>query len=249
VRWIVLAVVIGVVVGVGTVTLLARRGSDAASTTVDATAAIPRDVDPANYAVPVFPGVAATAKVPTLEVWEDFQCTVCGLTEKTNGSHLLDLARAGTVKLWWRPTTSLDSQFSGESSLRSTAAWGCAIDAGKAVEYHSAVFAAQPGADGDGYRDALLARLGERSGITGEDLATFRGCIRSGRYRAWAANSTAEFTRAQVGGAPAAYLDGRLLENGVLADPVALDAAVHKAWKARNGGDMSGMDMGGMDMG
>lgn len=252
-RWVVLTLVVGLVVGVGTVVVLASRGSDAASTTVDASAPAPRDVDPGSFAVPVLPGLAKTKNVPKLEVWQDFQCIVCGSTETSTGVHLVDLARSGTVKLWWRPITLLDQRHSGESSLRATAAWGCAIDAGKSVEYHQAVFAAQPATEGVGFSTNRLLRLGQRSGITGADLATFRGCVRSGRYQAWAANSNAEFARAKVGGAPAAYLDGKLLANGVLADQVALDAAVHKAWKARGGDmkdmDMKDMDMSGMDMG
>jgi protein-disulfide isomerase len=245
-RWVVLAVVLVVAAGIGGTALFLRGGSDTPTETVGA--AVPSGVDPNTFAVPVSSNAAASTTAPQLEVWEDFQCPSCKLTEDANGAHIVELARGGTVNVLWRPTTFLDDNLSNDSSLRATAAWGCAIDAGKAVEYHAAVFAAQPATEGDGFTDAQLLRLGTQSGISGAARTTFKACVAEGRYQGWAKNSTAAFHKAQVAGTPAAYLDGHQLDNGVLGDATKLDAAVHKAWQLRNGDDMSGMDMDGMDM-
>lgn len=246
-RWVVLAVIVLVAAGIGATALLLRDGSDGASTTVQAGAAVPRGVDPVTFAVPVSAAAAASTTAPQLEIWEDFQCPACKLAEASTGAHVVELARAGTVNVLWRPTTFLDDRLAGDSSQRATAAWGCAIDAGRTVEYHAAVFAAQPATEGDGFTDATLMRLGKASGISGAKLATFRSCVRDGRYLTWADNSTAKFVEAQISGTPAGYLDGHLLDNGVLGDAALLDAQVHKAWQLRNGDDMSGMDMTGME--
>jgi protein-disulfide isomerase len=245
-RWVVLAVVLVVAAGIGGTAFFLRGGSDTPTETVEA--AVPRGVDPNTFAVPVSSNAAASTTAPQLEIWEDFQCPSCKLTEDANGTHIVDLAKGGTVNVLWRPTTFLDDNLGNDASLRATAAWGCAIDAGKAVEYHAAVFAAQPATEGDGYTDAQLVRLGTQSGISGAAGATFKACVADGRYRGWAQNSTVAFHQAQVAGTPAAYLDGHQLDNGVLGDASKLDAAVHKAWQLRNGDDMSGMDMDGMDM-
>jgi protein-disulfide isomerase len=245
-RWVVLAVVLVVAAGIGGTAMILRGGSGTPTETVEA--AVPRGVDPSTFAVPVSTNAAASTTAPQLEVWEDFQCPSCKLTEEANGAHIVDLAKGGTVNVLWRPTTFLDDNLSNDSSLRATAAWGCAIDAGKTVEYHAALFAAQPATEGAGFTDAQLLRLGTQSGISGAARSTFKACVADGRYRGWAQNSTVAFHKAQVAGTPAAYLDGHQLDNGVLGDASKLDSAVHKAWQLRNGDDMSGMDMTGMDM-
>ena len=155
-RWVVLAVVLVVAAGIGGTALFLRGGSDTPTETVEA--AVPRGVDPNTFAVPVSSNAAASTTAPQLEIWEDFQCPSCKLTEDANGTHIVDLAKGGTVNVLWRPTTFLDDNLSNDASLRATAAWGCAIDAGKAVEYHGAVFAAQPTTEGDGFSDAQAIR-------------------------------------------------------------------------------------------
>lgn len=237
-RWTVLAVVAGLLLLLGAVVVLSQTGADDGSTagTAPTSRAVPTGVDQGTLAVPVAPDVTPRTGAPQLYVWEDFQCPACAAVEARTGDQVVALARSGDAQVFWRVTTFLDDRYPGESSERAAAAWGCAVDAGRAVEMHEAIFAAQPATEGDGWSDAQLLRLGRASGITGADYSAYRACVEDGTYRDWAARSTALFHREGVQGTPAAYLDGHLLDTATLADPAALADAVRTAREDRAGG-------------
>ena len=140
-------VVVVVVLGIIGIAVVARNSSSA---TADPNAPAPVGTFPGDsayaYAVPF----NTTPNVPIVEVWEDFQCPACQLLEKANGAGIEQLAAEGKIQLIWRPTTFLDGKLSNDSSVRASAAWGCAVDAGKTKEYHDAVFASAPATEGDG---------------------------------------------------------------------------------------------------
>ena len=104
---------------------------------------------------------------------------------------------------------------SAASATGSTGAAGCAVDAGKAVEYHSAIFASQPKTEGAGYSDAALVALGDKAGITGAAKVTFDDCIASGRYRQWAVNSYLQFIKKNLSGTPTLAINGVVQDNSV----------------------------------
>ncbi len=220
-------VVLVVVVGLLTVGFLAGRGGDPDTAsqpapTPDASAPVPQDVQPDTFGWPYGTGWTAEneAKLPTLELWEDFQCPGCKALEDAVGPQIAELGASGTVKLLYRPATFLDGRANLQipnSSARATAAWGCAIDAGKGIEYHSTVFANQP-TEGDGYSDETLIGFASQAGITGAELETFTTCFQDGKYLPWSANSQQLFESNNVGGTPAGYLNGVELTSADLAD-------------------------------
>ena len=165
---------------------------------------------------------------PVLQLWEDFQCPACGTLEEINGAGIKELATTGQVQLILRPTTFLDRNLRNTSSAEATAAWGCAIDAGKTGEYQKVVFANQP-TEGAGYTTEQLIGFGEQAGITGEQFDAFSQCVTDGRYLGWAVNSTAEFNAAGVPGTPTGYLNGQELQGGTLADQAELQRLVDEA--------------------
>jgi protein-disulfide isomerase len=229
VRWTVVAVVSALLVVMATVAALSQRDTGTTRTSKDTvvdTAAVPVGVDAVTWAVPVAPDVTPKTGAPQLDIWADFQCPACAQAEQATGASILALAKSGEVKVTWRVTSFLDARIPGENSQRAGAAWGCAIDAGRAAEYHARLFASQPAVEGAGYPDAQLLRVGRSSGIKGADYQTFRSCVDEGRYLQWVANSTAEFHKAAVPGTPAGYLNGRALPSGTLYDPAALSAAL-----------------------
>ena len=236
-------VVLLVVAGLIAVGFLAGRyngssGSATPAPTPDPSAARPAGVGD-NYGVPYGTGwtSADEAKLPTLEIWEDFQCPACGQVEAVAGDQIKALADEGRVKLLFRPATFLDVSLAGtnsangnpNSSARSTSAWGCAVDAGKAGEYHSGVFSIQPTEEGVGFSDQQLIDLGSTVGIADADLATFTTCVQNGTYLSWAANSNQAFTDAGVGGTPTAYLNGVELNSSDLADVEGLTQKIDAA--------------------
>ncbi len=179
------------------------------------------------------------AGAPTLDVWEDFQCPICGVTEKANGTGIEELGLTGKAALWYRPLTFLDANLAAQnaaagtpnSSARATAAWGCAIDADKTREYHNVIYANQPSTEGDGYTDQQLLDFGKQAGITGAAYTTFESCVKASTYLGWAVNSSNEMAANNITGTPTGVLNGQQLPQGTLADKAKLDAAVAAATK------------------
>jgi len=228
--------VIVVVVGIIAVALVARGSSEstvAGEPTVVEGAALPAGVlgPDSDHPFGVPYGSAATG-APVLEIWEDFQCPACGAVEAANGAGIAALADEGAVQLIWRPATFLDRANEGgdpavaRSSTRATAAWGCAIDAGRTKEFHDAVYASQPQEEGAGWTDEQFVGLAEQVGITGPDLDTFRTCVADGTYLDWAASSGATFSTEGIQGTPFGLLDGVEVPTQTLAEDAALRALV-----------------------
>ncbi|MHB1066033.1 MAG: DsbA family protein [Candidatus Nanopelagicales bacterium] len=234
--------VIVVVVGIIGVAVLARgqSGDSSASPTSTASAdpgspvpsgALPID-DEYAFGVPYGTGTDA---VPVLAIWEDFQCPACGALEAANGAGIQKLADEGKVRLVWRATTFLDNNLANDASGRATAAWGCAVDAGIAKEYHDTVYANQPEVEGDGWTDEQLIGFAEQAGIGGAELDTFTTCVTDRTYLGWGANSTAIFYASGVAGTPSATLNGIDIPTEVLVDQAALEAVVAEATTAMSG--------------
>lgn len=227
----VLVVVVGIVVA-AIVTSAGKKSDPNASptATADPSNALPTGVDPASFGYPV--NSAAPASAPKVEVWEDFQCPSCKKVEDTGSiAAMVEKAKAGKYNMQLRPTTFLDKNLRNTSSVAATSAWGCAIDAGKALEYHSAVFDGQPEKEGTGYTEAQLLEFGKTAGISGAAFDTFSACVKANTYQGWAVNSTQKFEEANVQGTPAIYVNGKELPNtaGVYGDPAKLIAAIDKA--------------------
>lgn len=159
----------------------------------------------------------APAGTPPLEVWEDFQCPACGAFEQVAGANLVDLAEDDQIQLIWRPTTFLDRNVGNDASTRAVAAWGCAIDAGKPLEFHDLVYANQP-TEGQGWTDEQLKQLGADAGIQGDALTTFEQCVTDRTYAPWAANSTQIFYDQGIQGTPFVRLQGNEVPSQLVAD-------------------------------
>lgn len=215
-----------IVVGLLAIGFLAGRDDTGTAAqpapTPDASAPLPKDVQSATYGWQYGTGWTAEneAKLPTLELWEDFQCPGCKALENAVGAQIAELGSSGAVKLLYRPATFLDANSGlkiANSSARATAAWGCAIDAGKGIEYHSTIFANQP-TEGDGYSDESLLAFASDAGITGDALTTFTTCVEGGTYLPWSANSNQAFQDNNVSGTPTGYLNGVEVSSSDLAD-------------------------------
>jgi hypothetical protein len=207
---------------------------------LDGNASLPKGVSSETFGVKVGTAwkLANAASIPKIELWEDFQCPACKFAEEKSGSTLTKLANAGKLRLEYRPTIFLDENLLSDntsngnpnSSLEATMALGCAVDAGKAQQYHSTVFANQP-QEGKGFSTAELNSFAQQSGISGEKAATFNECLTSKKYKGWVENSYAKFRAAGITSTPTAVLNGKALENQVLTDPKALAKAIQDATK------------------
>jgi protein-disulfide isomerase len=200
-------------------------------TEYNSAAQLPKGVTAQNgYGVPVgIPNIAA----PRAELYEDFQCPACGALEKANSENIISAGVTGQLNLTLHPMIFLDRNFpeSKLSSLRSTMAWGCAVDADKNVEYHAGIFTLQSAQEGTGYSDAQLIDLAKKVGISGAQLTEFETCYTSNKYKSWAQNSELHAKDRGVQGTPSFYLKDQFMDAKVLYDPAGFKAAVTEANK------------------
>ena len=233
-------VVAVVVIGIVALAVLSSKKSstDAGPTaTPNPTYTLPTGVDPATYGYVV--NKAAPATAPKVDIWEDYQCPACKQFEEAgSGPAVVAAGKAGKYNVQLRPTTFLDANMRNTASAAATSAWGCAINAGKGLEYHGTVFANQPATEGTGYTSAQLLDFGKQAGITGAAFDTFTSCVNANTFLGWAANSTEEFGKQQftkTAGTPAVFVNGKELANtgGIYADPQKLLAAIDQAAAAK----------------
>lgn len=211
--------------------LTSRSNQEATKPSADAalpTGAIPSGQEN-EYGIPISKGAEGK---PVLAIWEDFQCPACAQFEALFGDTVKEIAESGDAQVIWRSTSFLDANFPGENSQRAAAAWGCAIDAGKTVEYHDVVYANQPQEEGVGWTQEQLTAFGEQAGISGDAKGTFDKCVADKTYMSWAANGTATMAASGVGGTPSLYLNGVELTDEQRKDPEALKKAVADAAKS-----------------
>ena len=202
-----------------------------AVTEYDSSAQLPKGVTAQNgYGVPVG---KQDPTAPKAELYEDFQCPACGFLEEANGKNIIDTAFKGDINLTLHPMIFLDRNFpeSQLASLRATMALGCAVDAGKTAEYHSGVFAMQPSKEGDGFTDQQLLDLGKKVGIEGDSYTTFETCVTSAKYKSWAQNSQLHAQDRGVQGTPSFFLNDKLIDTAIVADPAGFAGVVAEARK------------------
>ncbi len=115
--------------------------------------------------------------VPTLTIFQDYQCPVCKDVEGLVGGFTNDLAAKGKINVIYRTQTFLDTNFSSTASLRAAMAASCADTVGYYRAYHDAVYANQPSQEGAGYSDDLLrVTISGQIGLIGTKLTSFQAC-------------------------------------------------------------------------
>jgi protein-disulfide isomerase len=191
-----------------------------------------------NGGVPIGPSEAdATAKgLPTVDVYEDFQCPACKTFEAQSGPTLESLAAAGKARVVYHPINLIGSQLSGSipnsSSLRAASAFACATVASPTtfMKWHNTAFANQP-EEGTGITDTQLVQWGTDSGITSSD---FSKCVDDQTYVGWAKRVDAQSGKKGVTGTPTVYVAGKELKREPNQyTPEGITAAVASATKSK----------------
>ena len=154
---------------------------------------------------------AATAKAgaPTLDLYEDFQCPVCGKLEQVFGKQIASMAQAGDIKLVVHMMSFLDAKLGNDASVRSAAAAACAADQGKFLDYHGVVYANQPAQEGAGYTDADLMGFASKAGISGSALTAWTKCFDAKTHQGYATAVETAAERAGVFSTPTLKLNGK----------------------------------------
>jgi protein-disulfide isomerase len=154
---------------------------------------------------------ASTAKAaaPTLDLYEDFQCPVCGKLEQVFGQQISSMAKAGDIKLVVHMMSFLDAKLGNDSSVRAAAAAACAADQGKFLDYHGVVYANQPAQEGAGYTDADLMGFASKAGISGSALTTWTKCFDAKTHLGYAKDVETAAEKAGVFSTPTLKLNGK----------------------------------------
>jgi len=169
------------------------------------------------------------AGAPTVDIYEDFQCPVCGEFESLVGATVRQLADAGKIKLVYHFKTIIDGNYGTSFSLSAANAALCAADAGKFEDYHSVVYANQPSQEGAGWTDAQLEGFAQQAGITGTALTTWTGCFTSGRYDNYVRSTEKASSEKGINSTPTIYINGTEAQLQTVGTPDAFTKAVEAA--------------------
>jgi protein-disulfide isomerase len=228
------AVIALLVVGIiGGAVFLSNQKKAESGVVADPSAALPTGVFDAAAQWPYGVPTGSDPKAPVVEIWEDMQCPACAAFEAQMGQTLKAKADAGEIYLVNRPTTFLDTNLNTTYSRLATAAYGCAIDAGKGYDYKEAVLSNQPAKEGDGWTEEQLVGFASQVGIEGEALTTFESCLTDRTYVPWAGNSTQEFIAAGIGGTPTILIAGKQVPTADVLDPEKFQQLIDEAAAAQ----------------
>lgn len=141
----------------------------------------------------------------TIDLYLDFQCPACAQYEQQAGATIDELVASGQAKVVYHPVAYLDRFSSTQYSSRSSAAAGCAADAGVLPRFAQLLYANQPPEGGDGLPEDQLVALGTQAGA-GPGFAT---CVQDGRYADWTRSVTDAASQAGVTATPTVLVNGR----------------------------------------
>lgn len=216
---VVLAVVVAIVIG---------NGSTAGSSSTASGNPVPVGVVGGTGGGILANPATVKPNAPTMDLYEDFQCPLCGELEKAMGPQIGTLADAGQIKLVVHMMSFLDANLGNDSSTRAANAAACAADAGKFLQYHAAVFAGQPAKEGGGYTNAQLTVFAKTAGISGTALTTWQKCTTSAQHAQYVTDVETASGKAGVTGTPTVKLNGTDITK-TLTSPQALVATVKAA--------------------
>jgi protein-disulfide isomerase len=216
----VVAVVVVVVVIAAVVTAVVLGRSDKQQATTAGGSSLPKGASAMGAGILVNPGAPTT--VPTLDLYEDFQCPICAEFEHRFGADIVSLAEKNQVRLVVHTLSFLDDNLRNDSSNRAANGAACAADQGKFVPYHSANFGGQPLKEGAGYTDADLKSFAQKAGITGGALQAWQQCYDTKAHNQYVVSVQTQSEKDGVNGTPTLKLDGKTLDlNGFTAESLA----------------------------
>lgn len=207
---VIVATVVVVLVIAAVVTAVILGSSDKQQAATSGGSTLPKNVPAMGAGIVVNPGAPAT--VPTLDLYEDFQCPVCAEFERIFGLQIVDLVKSNQVKLVAHPLSFLDDKLGNDSSNRAANAAACAADADRFLQYHAAVFNGQPQQEGAGYTDTALASFAQGAGLTGASLQSWQQCYDSKTHNQWVESVQTQSEKDGVNGTPTVKLNGKTLE-------------------------------------
>lgn len=176
--------------------------------------------------------------VPTLDIYEDYQCPACGIWHGHLAETIDQMARDNTARVVIHSKNFLDANLNNDQSTRAANAAACAADVSPEayMSMHDGIYDTQPQSEGEGWSDETLSTLADDAGITGEARTTYDQCVAGGTYNDYVNAVEEESSRNGVTATPTYRLDGEDFDLGQLVDqqnqtvdPAALVQAVEAA--------------------
>ncbi|MEO7422036.1 MAG: thioredoxin domain-containing protein [Ornithinibacter sp.] len=222
-----------VATGVAIVAIIAVVGGVVWSQTAKDKAAGTSTAVPAGAAMgegyPAFTDATPAVGAPTVDLYEDFQCPVCGQFEGILGATIGDLAGQGKIKVNYHVLNFLDDKTGAQNSTPAANGAFCAADDGKFQEFHNAVYTNQA-PEGTNVDDSTLAAWAATAGINGDALGTWKACVDAGTYTKYVTSvNDAAFKISGFSGTPTVMINGTMTALKEIGTPEAFTKAVEAA--------------------
>jgi protein-disulfide isomerase len=139
-----------------------------------------------------------------IDIWEDFQCPYCNFFEQANGSYVDELIRSKEAKVVYHMAS-----FLGQESVRASNASYCAVEEGRFLDFHKAIYNVQ-GAENSGlFSNKNLITIGEKLGITSQ---SFKDCVNNNEFGDTVKKVAESMPKNKVQGTPTIFINGKLWE-------------------------------------
>ncbi|CAB4667254.1 MAG: thioredoxin domain-containing protein [Actinobacteria bacterium] len=139
--------------------------------------------------------------VPTVDLWEDFQCPICGEFETLNGAYMQSLISQKKAKVVFHLLS-----FLGPESIQAANAAACAADEDKFLAFHAYLYAHQSKTENSGLWSAAgLLEAGKGAGLTSQ---AFTSCVKDSKYGDWVNNVAADGGAKNVNQTPTVFVNG-----------------------------------------
>jgi len=156
-------------------------------------------------------GIVFNAGLPTkVDVFEDFQCPICKLFEAPIGGYLTSLITEKKAQVTYHPLSFLGNGSKDDESIAASNAAYCAVDEGKFLDFHKALYDVQSQVENSGFLNSEnLITIGKKIGITSQ---TFSDCVTNRSKLVNVVAATASMERYGVKGTPTTLINGKIWE-------------------------------------
>ncbi len=156
-------------------------------------------------------GIVFNAGHPTkVDVFEDFQCPICKLFEDPIGGYLTSLITEKKAQVTYHPLSFLGNGSKDDESIAAANAAYCAVDEGKFLDFHKALYDVQSQVENSGFLNSEnLITIGKKIGITSQ---TFSDCVTNRSKLVNVVAATASMERYGVKGTPTTLINGKIWE-------------------------------------
>lgn len=156
-------------------------------------------------------GIVFNAGLPLkINVFEDFQCPICKLFEDPIGPYLTSLITEKKAEVVFHPLSFLGNGQKDDESIAASNAAYCAVDEGRFLDFHKALYDVQSSAENSGFlNDKNLIAIGKKVGISSQK---FSDCVTNKSKLVNVAAATDSMTRYGVRGTPTTLINGKVWE-------------------------------------